>query len=402
MGAARELIFSGSRQCHEEACMNSHPSPISRLGQQTIGKIDHIDLVVVKLPFVAPFGTSVYVWTHKEALLLKLQSEGITAWGECVADPDPFYFYETTGTARHIIKDFLLPLVEPGIALADLEARFRHVRGHGMAKATIENALINLIATQKGVPLHELLGWPAKKIMSGISIGLKDTVSELLAAVENAVSKKYHRIKMKVKKGQDIEWVRAVRERFPDIRLMVDANGDYKLEDTAHLKRLDAFNLMMIEQPLSYSDIFQHSILQKEIKTAVCLDESIHGLADAATAIALNACRIINIKQGRVGGLMESMRIARYAAENGVDAWSGGMDETGIGRAVNIHLQAAEGFSLPGDTSETSNYFDEDIVEPGVVLGPDGYIQIPSGPGIGVRVRPDRLMKWYIHLERLR
>jgi O-succinylbenzoate synthase len=374
---------------------------MTHLEEATIGKIEHIDLVVVKLPFVVPFGTSVYTWTHKEALLLKLESGGITAWGECVADPDPFYFYETTRTARHIIKDFLLPFLEPGIGLAELETRFRRVRGHGMAKATIENALINLIATQKGLPLHEFLGWPAKKIMSGISIGLKESPAELIAAVEAAVAKKYHRIKMKVKKGQDIEWVRAVRERFPDIRLMVDANGDYTLKDVEHLRKLDAFNLMMIEQPLSYNDIYQHSILQTELKTAICLDESIHNLADAATAIALGSCRVINIKQGRVGGLMESMRIARYAADHGIDAWSGGMDETGIGRAVNIHLQTAEGFSLPGDTSETSIYFDEDIVEPSVVLDHEGYIQIPGGPGIGVRVIGDRLVKRCIHLERL-
>jgi len=382
--------------------MNTSPSPTASLEQMTIGRLDHIDLAVVKLPFVAPFGTSVYTWTHKEALLIRIESEGLTAWGECVADPDPYYFYETTGTARHIIKEFLLPLLEPGITLAGLETRFRHVRGHGMAKATVENALINLIAARKGVPLHQLLGRPAKKIMSGISIGLKDTTAELLAAVESAVAKKYHRIKMKVKKGQDIDRVQAVRQRFPDIRLMVDANGDYRLEDAAHLRLFDAFNLMMVEQPLSYNDIYQHSILQKELRTAVCLDESIHGLADAATAIALGACRIINIKQGRVGGLMESMRIARYAADHGIDAWSGGMDETGIGRAVNIHLQTAEGFSLPGDTSETRIYFDEDLVEPGVVLDPQGYIQIPSGPGIGVRVIADRLIKRCIHLERLR
>ena len=377
-------------------------SPTAHLEKMAIGKLDHIDLVVVRLPFVAPFGTSVYTWTHKEALLLKLESNGLIAWGECVADPDPFYFYETTGTARHIIKDFLLPLVEPGITLAELETRFCHVRGHGMAKATVENALINLIATQKGVPLHQVLGRPAKKIMSGISIGLKDSPAELIAAVEKAVAKKYHRIKIKVKKGQDIERVGAVRERFPDIRLMVDANGDYTLKDATHLRQLDAFSLMMIEQPLSYNYIYQHSILQKELKTAVCLDESIHSLADAATAIALGACRIINIKQGRVGGLMESMRIARYAADHGIDAWSGGMDETGIGRAVNIHLQTAEGFSLPGDTSETSIYFDEDIAEPCVVLDPDGYIPILPGPGIGVRVIADRLKKRSIHSERLR
>jgi len=377
------------------------PSSTAALEGLPLPKLDHVDLVTVKLPFVAPFGTSVYTWTHKEALLMRLESAGVTAWSECVSDPDPFYFYETNGTARHIIKNFLLPLVEPGIALGELEGRFRHVRGHGMAKATIENGLLNLIAVQKGQPLHELMGRPAKRIMSGISIGLKGSQTELLAAVEQAVSKKYGRVKMKVKKGQDIEWVRAVRDHFPDLPLMVDANGDYSLSDTALLKQLDAFDLMMIEQPLSHSDIYEHSILQKDMKTAICLDESIHGFGDAATAIALNACRVINIKQGRVGGLMESMRIAAYCASHGIDAWSGGMDETGIGRAVNIHLQTAAGFTLPGDTSETRNYFDEDIADPPVVLGPGGFIDIPGGPGLGVRVVPERILKRAIRWERL-
>lgn len=381
--------------------MTLKPSPAAALERLVVPKVDHVDLVTVKLPFVAPFGTSVYTWTHKEALLMRLESAGVTAWSECVSDPDPFYFYETNGTARHIIKDFLLPLVEPGIALGELEGRFRHVRGHGMAKATVENGLLNVIALQKGQPLHELMGRPAKRIMSGISIGLKGSQAELLAAVERAVAKKYGRVKMKIKRGQDVEWVRVVRERFPDLRLMVDANGDYSLSDTALLKQLDAFDLMMVEQPLSYSDIFEHSALQRELKTAICLDESIHSLADAAAAIALGACRIINIKQGRVGGLMESMRIARFCADRGVDVWSGGMDETGIGRAVNIHLQTAEGFSLPGDTSETNIYFDEDIADPPVVLGPDGFIDIPGGPGLGVRVVPERILKRAIRWERL-
>jgi O-succinylbenzoate synthase len=381
--------------------MTLRSSPTAALEGLLLPKIDRVDLVTVKLPFVAPFGTSVHVWTDKEAMLMRLESGGLTAWSECVSDPDPFYFYETNGTARHIIKDFLLPLVEPGIALGELDERFRRVRGHGMAKATIENGLLNMIALQKGVPLHELLGRPAKRIMSGLSIGLKGTPADLLAAVERAVARKYHRVKMKVKKGQDIEWVQAVRDRFPDLPLMVDANGDYSLADMAHLRRLDEFNLMMVEQPLSYSDIYEHSILQREMKTAICLDESIHGLADAATAIALGACRIINIKQGRVGGLMESMRIARYCAERGVDVWSGGMDETGIGRAVNIHLQTAEGFTLPGDTSETSVYFDEDIADPPVVLDAEGFIAIPKGAGIGVRVVPERILRRAIGWERL-
>jgi len=382
--------------------MMQRQSPTAALEGLLVPKIDHIDLVTVKLPFVAPFGTSVYTWTDKEAMLMRLESGGVVAWSECVSDPDPFYFYETNATARHIIKDFLMPLVEPGQTIGALEGRFRHVRGHGMAKATIENGLLILIALQKSVPLHGLMGRPAKKIMSGLSIGLKETPAELLAAVEHAVARGYHRVKMKVKKGQDVDWVRAVRERFPAVKLMVDANGDYSLADTDRLRQLDAFDLMMIEQPLSYSDIYEHSLLQKEMKTAICLDESIHSLADAAAAIALGACRIVNIKQGRVGGLMESMRIAQYCAGQGVGVWSGGMDETGIGRAVNIHLQTAEGFTLPGDTSETANYFDEDIAAPPVVLGPGGWIDIPQGPGLGVQVVPDRILKRAIRWERLR
>jgi len=207
---------------------------------------------------------------------------------------------------------------------------------------------------------------------------------------------------MKVRKGQDVDWVRAVRDRFPDVPLMVDANGDYTLADADHLRQLDQFNLTMVEQPLSYSDIIEHASLQRELKTALCLDESIHSLADAAAAISIGACRVINVKQGRVGGLLESMRIAHLAAGLGIDVWSGGMDETGVGRAVNIHLQTAEGFTLPGDTSETANYFDEDIVDQPVLLDDEGFIPIPEGPGLGARVVPERVLKRTIRAERLR
>jgi O-succinylbenzoate synthase len=375
---------------------------ISPAEQELVPRIDRIDLVVVRLPFVSPFGTSVQTWTHKEALLLRCESEGAVAWGECVADPDPFYMYETTDTARHIIKDFLLPLVEPGMTMAGLMDRFRHVRGHGMAKATIENALLILLALRKDVPLHALLGFGARRIASGISIGLKETVAELLQAVDEAVTKKYHRVKMKIKRGQDVAWVRAVRERFPDLLLMVDANGDYALSDAPHLKQLDDYNLTMIEQPLSYSDIYEHSILQAQLRTPLCLDESLLSLADVSTALALNACRVVNIKQGRVGGLLESLRIAACASGQGVGVWSGGMDETGIGRAVNLHLQADPSFNCPGDTSETRHYFHEDIADPPVVLDADGYIAIPGGPGLGIVVDPARLEKYLIHWERLR
>jgi O-succinylbenzoate synthase len=379
-----------------------HPSPTAALESLALPRLDHVDLVTVRLPFVAPFGTSVHVWTEKEALLMRLEAAGVTAWSECVSDPDPYYAYETNATARHIIRDFLLPLVEPGLTIGELEGRFRRIRGHGMAKATVENALLILVAMQQGVALHELLGRPAKPVMSGLSIGLQDTREALLAAVERAVVTGYHRVKMKIRKGQDVEWVRAVRERFPDLPLMVDANGDYTLADAEHLRQLDEFSLTMIEQPLSYSDIIEHASLQRELTTPVCLDESIHSLADAAAAISIGACRVINVKQGRVGGLLESMRIAHHAAGLGIGVWSGGMDETGIGRAVNIHLQTAEGFTLPGDTSETANYFDEDIVDPPVVLGDGGFIEIPKGPGIGVRVVPERVLKRTIRAERLR
>jgi O-succinylbenzoate synthase len=374
---------------------------LRRIEDRTVGPLDRIELITVRLPFVSPFGTSVHTWTCKEALLLRIDSGGVSGWGECVADPDPYYAYETTTTAAHIIRDFLLPSVRPGLTIGELEAAFRRVRGHGMAKATIENALLDLAAKRDGVPLHELLGWPRRRIMSGISIGIKDSVDELLAAVDEAVARGYHRVKMKVMRGKDVAWVRAVRERFPAIRLMVDANGDYALSDAAQLQRLDAFDLMMIEQPLSYSDIARHAELQRQLATPLCLDESIHGLDDALVALDLGACRIINVKQGRVGGLLESLRIAAACAERGALVWSGGMDETGIGRAVNIHLQAADGFTLPGDTSETSRYFAEDIVDPPVVLEQDGFIEIPGGAGIGVTVVPERLARYTLASERL-
>jgi O-succinylbenzoate synthase len=381
--------------------VSGNRSALESLLEETIGRIDHADLVLVRLPFVKPFAISTAVWTAKEALLLRLEAGGLTAWGECVADPDPFYAYETTGTARHLLKDFLVPLLEPGIALGELERRMRHVRGHEMARATLENAVLDLIARQKEMSLHELLGAPRKKIMSGISIGIQDSPGALVAAVGEAVEKKYHRVKMKIQKGKDLDYVRAVREKFPELPLMVDANGDYRLEDAEHLARLDAFGLTMIEQPLSYSDFYQHSILQKSLKTPLCLDESIHSLDDFAAALALGGCRILNLKQGRVGGLLESMRILEHAASRGVPVWSGGMDETGIGRAVNIHLQTLEGFTLPGDTSETSRYFHEDLVEPPVVLDGEGFIDVPAGPGIGVAVVEERLARLKLSDERI-
>lgn len=381
--------------------MTGISAALAALLAEEVPPVDHVDLFLVRLPFVSPFAISTAVWTTKDALLLRLESGGLMAWGECVADPDPFYAYETTGTARHVLKEFLVPLLAAGATLGDLERRMRHVRGHEMARATLENAVLDLIAKRKGIPLHALLGAPGKKIMSGISIGIQESPAALVAAVEDAVAKKYHRVKMKIQRGKDLEYVRAVRDRFPVLPLMVDANGDYRLDDAEHLAKFDAFDLMMIEQPLSYFDFYQHALLQKSLKTPLCLDESIHSLDDAAAAIALGGCRILNLKQGRVGGLLESMRILDHAAARGVPVWSGGMDETGIGRAVNIHLQTLPGFTLPGDTSETSRYFHEDIVEPAVVLDDDGFIDVPEGPGFGATVIEERLARLKLSEEKI-
>ena len=369
--------------------------------QTLIEPIDRIDLLTIRLPFIQPFAISSYAWSCKEALLLRMETGGLTGWGECVADPDPFYAPETTGSCRYIIAKFLLPLLEPRMTLGDLTGRMRTLRGNEMARATFENAVIDILAKQQGLRLHKFLGLPEKRIMSGISLGLQESPDQLLAAVEEAVAKGYHRVKMKIKKGQDVEWVAAVRGRFPDIALMVDANGDYTLADASRLADLDAYGLMMIEQPLSYSDIFQHSLLQRRLQTPLCLDESIHSVEDAETALALGACRIINIKQGRVGGLIEALRMAELAAAAGVPVWSGGMDETGIGRAVNIHLQTAVGITLTGEPSETRRYFHEGSADPPVVLDGEGYSAIPPGPGIGVEVPAGRLARYTIHQERL-
>ena len=261
-----------------------------------------------------------------------------------------------------------------------------------MAKATVENALLDLMAKKQSIPLYRLIGGKKKKIMSGLSIGIKADTNILLGTIDNALTKKYQRIKIKIKKGKEIEPLTQIRENYPDIKLMVDANTDYTINDIPVLKDLDNFRLMMIEQPLAHDDIFFHSLVQRELKTPICLDESIENLNDTKTAIELGSCQIINIKQGRVGGISQAKSIQEYCNLKSIPVWSGGMLETGIGRAFNIHLQTLPGFTLPGDTSETSRYFQEDIVEPSITLRSDGFIDIPEeGYGIGVEIIPDRL-----------
>lgn len=368
-----------------------------------IKRIDSVELFIVRLPLVSPFETSFSVQTHREALLLKIISDDVCGWGECVTSPDPYYCYETNSTALHIIKDFLIAIITAmkNFTIEEVLQNFEQIRGHHMAKAAVENALLDIMAQKYKIPLFELMGGTHRKIMSGISIGIQENIDDLLLSIQKACDKKYHRIKIKIKKGKDIDILTKVRKAFPNIQLMVDANSDYTLQDANILKKLDEFNLMMIEQPLNYNDIYLHGLLQKQIRTPICLDESIKNLNDAKTAAELESCKIINIKQGRVGGMTNAKKIQEYCLNNDIETWSGGMLETGIGRAFNLHLQTLPGFGLPGDTSETSRYFSEDIVDKPVTLQPDGFIEIPEGPGIGVQVLPDRIDRFKVFYEKL-
>jgi len=360
-------------------------------------------MFIVRLPLVSSFETSFSVQTNREALLLKMASDDVCGWGECVTSPDPYYCYETNATASHIIQDFLIPVLTAmnDFTVETVLKNFEQIRGHHMAKAAVENALLDITAKKHDIPLFELLGGASKKIMSGISIGIQERIDDLFESIGKASDKNYHRIKIKIKKNKDIEILKNVRKAFPDIKLMADANSDYTLEDIHILKGLDEFNLMMIEQPLNYDDIYFHARLQKQLETPVCLDESIKNLNDTKTAVELGSCKIINIKQGRVGGMTKAKEIQGYCLDNAIQTWSGGMLETGIGRAFNLHLQTLPGFVLPGDTSETSRYFAEDIVDKPVTLRPDGFIEIPQGAGIGVKVVSKRLDKFKVFHQKI-
>ena len=362
-----------------------------------------MEMFTVKLPLVSPFETSFSVQTHREALLLKIVSHHVCGWRAYGTAADPYYGYETNATASHIIQDFLIAILTAmnNFTIEEVLQSFEPIRGHHMAKAAVENALLDIMAQKYNIPLFELMGGTPKKIMSGISLGIQENIDDLLESIQKACDKKYHRIKIKIKKGKDLEIIKKVRKAFPSINLMADANSDYTLEDISILKNLDEFNLMMIEQPLNYDDIYFHALLQKQIQTPICLDESIKNLNDAKTAVEMGSCRIVNIKQGRVGGMTASKKIQAYCMENNIKAWSGGMLETGIGRAFNIHLQTLPGFVLPGDTSETTRYFTEDIVDRPVVLQPDGSIEIPKGPGIGVHILPERIDRLKIFYKKL-
>jgi O-succinylbenzoate synthase len=356
-------------------------------------RIDRIELRLLRLPLVRFFETS-FARVHDRAfVLVTVHGDGASGVGECVADATPFYSAETTSTAWHIIREFLAPLVL-GRTFAhprDLYSTLAVVRGHQMAKAAVEMAAWDLVARQQGVSLSTLLGGTRTAIECGVSIGIQDSLDQLVEQVGLERAAGYRRVKIKIKPGWDVTAVERIRGHFGDIPLMVDANAAYTLEDAPLLAGLDRFNLMMIEQPLDYDDIHDHARLQRDLRTPICLDESIHTVRVAAEAIALDACRIINIKPGRVGGHAESVRLHDLAAAHGIPVWHGGMLESGIGRAHNIHLSTLPNFSLPGDVAASRRYYAPDLIDPEIVVRPDGTIAVPEGPGIGVHIVADRV-----------
>jgi O-succinylbenzoate synthase len=356
-------------------------------------KIERLELRLLKLPLVHFFETSFGRIFEKHFILVRLDGDGATGHGECVAEQDPYYSAETNETAWHIISGFIAPRVV-GVEFAhprDVFPALKAIRGHNMAKAAVEMAAWDLFARQQNVPLCRVLGGTRERIASGVSIGIQDSLDELAEHVERELAAGYRRIKIKIKPGWDVDAVAVVRERFGSIPLMVDANAAYHIQDAAHLARLDAFGLMMIEQPLDYDDIADHVVLQRRIATPICLDESIKTVHAAEEAIAAGACRIINIKPGRLGGFREAIRLHDLCASHGIPVWHGGMLESGIGRAAYIHLSTLENFSLPGDVAASKRYFNPDLIDPPIDVAPDGTIGVPRGPGLGVSIVDERL-----------
>jgi O-succinylbenzoate synthase len=356
-------------------------------------KIDRIELRILRLPLVRFFETSFGRIDDRRFVLVRVEGGGESGYGECVADERPYYSSETTETAWHIIGTFLAPRIL-GRAFAhprEVFAAFRAVRGHNMAKAALEMAAWDLHARLEGLPLWAALGGRDRPIASGVSIGIQDSLEQLVDRVEGELAAGYRRIKIKIKPGWDVEAVRAIRSRCGAIPLMVDANAAYGLADAAHLAQLDVHGLMMIEQPLDYDDVRDHAALQARLTTPICLDESLHTVRLAEEALDLGACRIVNIKPGRVGGHGESIRLHDLCAARGVPVWHGGMLESGIGRAHNLHLSTLPNFTLPGDVAASRRYYEPDLIDPPIEVRSDGTIPVPEGPGIGVRIVPDRV-----------
>jgi O-succinylbenzoate synthase len=367
-------------------------------------KIDAIILRELHLPLVRPFETSFGVTRERRILLAEIHSEGLTGWGECTAGERPFFSEESTDSAWQAIMDELGPMLAADAPAHGGECPriFSTVRGNRMAKAALENAIWDLEAQRERVSLSRLIGGTRATIPCGVSLGIQPTIFALMEIIEKELAAGYQRIKLKCKPGWDVEVFEQVRGRWPAIMLSCDANSAYSLSDAEHLLRFDAFNLLMIEQPLWHDDFYFHALLQKRLRTAICLDESIHNRRDAQAAIEMKSCRIINIKLGRVGGFSEAIAVHNTARERKIPVWCGGMLESGVGRAHNIALSTLENFTLPGDVSASARYWAEDIIEPEVTVSAAGEIAVPETPGRGYEVRTELVERLTVRKETIR
>jgi O-succinylbenzoate synthase len=347
-------------------------------------QIERVDLWITRLQLVRPFVTSSSRREHLDHILVKAYADGLAGWGECASPSDPYYCEETTETCWHMLADFLVPAVlgRPWTTVEEVAGFYGKVRRNNFAKAGLEMACWDLLARARGLPLHALLGGSRAEILSGVSLGIEQDPGRLLALVDRYLGEGYRRIKLKIGPGKDVDVVAEVRKHHPDVPLMVDANSAYTLADVAHLKRLDAFGLMMIEQPLAHDDIVDHARLQAELQTPICLDESIHSAEDVRKALELGSGRIINVKVSRLGGLLEARRVHDYCHARGVPVWCGGMHEFGIGRAANVAISSLAGFTIPGDVSGSDKYYRQDVVSP-PIRAAGGAIAVPDGPGLG-------------------
>jgi o-succinylbenzoate synthase len=365
-------------------------------------QLDRLELRELNLPLKHPFETSFGRTTNRRVLIVQaIDHNGATGYGECVAMEGPFFSGETIDTAWIIIAKHIAPLLASRDVQADnLFQALSPIRGNPMAKGAVEAAVWDLESRRLNLPLWKHLGGTRTEIACGVSIGIQSSTDELLEVIARELDSGYQRIKIKIKPGQDLKLVQAVRSRYKDIVLSVDANAAYSLDrDTALMKELDNYNLLMIEQPLAPGDLVDHAKLQRQLKTPLCLDESIASATDARYALELGACRIINIKLGRVGGFSQAREIQALALHREIPVWCGGMLETGIGRAHNIAMSSLPGFTLPGDVSASQRYWSEDIIAPEVVVSPRGTIAVPTGPGFGFRVRTDRMEKLTVRSE---
>lgn len=356
-------------------------------------KIDSLTLHHLSMPLVSPFETSFGRETQRECIIITLQSEGLTGYGECVATREPGYNYETTGTAWHILKEFIAPLVlgEDVKDALDFQRRVERIRGHHLAKAGVEMGLWDLLGKRDGRSLKEMFGGAREKVEVGVSIGIQESASALVRTVESYLADGYRRVKVKIKPGREVEEAVAVRKSYPDLRLQVDANSAYTLETASALMPLDDLDLLLIEQPLFEDDIWDHRKLQAQLKTPICLDESILTPRHARYALEMEACRNINIKPARVGGLSQAIMIHDYCRERGIPVWCGGTLETGVGRASNLAVASLPGYVLPGDISASDRYYHRDITNERFTLNGDSTITVPDKPGLGVTIDEEAL-----------